>query len=422
MPGRTRSLRIAGRDRMWIGAHSVFIVGPLDLPGIDAVRAALHELAWIAPDHRLFRRPDHDYHQWRPVPGNELDSHCERMVTTLEDTVDAGGPERLLERQYAAHVDDLPFRFAIGRDTVALSLAHPLGDARLVLDTGAELLSAAAEGRPPLRLHRPSTRVPLARALGEYYGRKPGRILATLRTPRAVVPGPAAGVRSRPWQPDFAVVSGVLSRSTLAEMRKWKVRNASGVTRTMVVFAAARAAVEAAGIQPAAGGFYTVVDNRKFLPTGRQLDGNFTIGIYVEPTDSRDPVAVSAALEAATANGRPLATMSLLTGLAQVGRIAALTDQAPFPARPSLVLNHLGRLRGFEKLPWRGGASDTYYLSATTQRQPDFVTFQFAELSGCVHVTATFHASTFDRELVRTAVDLLCADPVALLRHPASVQ
>ncbi|WP_157180337.1 hypothetical protein [Protofrankia coriariae] len=107
--------------------------------------------------------------------------------------------------------------------------------------------------------------------------------------------------------------------------------------------------------------------------------------------------------------------MSLLTGFAQVGRIAALSDRAPFPARPSLVLNHLGRLRGFEKLPWRGDTSDTYYLSATTQRQPDYVTFQFAELHGHVYVTVAFHASIFDQDVVRRAVDLLCADPVALL-------
>ncbi|WP_250283475.1 MULTISPECIES: hypothetical protein [unclassified Frankia] len=415
MPGRTRSQRVAGRDRIWLGAHSVFVTGPLDLPDVDTIRAAVRELAWIAPDHRLFRRPDHDYHRWRPVTGRELDSHCERMITALDDSADDGGPEQLLLRQYAAHVDDVPFRIAVGRDTVALSLAHPLGDARLVLDTGAELLLAAAEGRPPLSLHRPSTRLPLACALGEYYGRKPGRILATLRTPRPAAPGPAAGTRHRPWQPDFTVVSGVLSRSALTDLRKWKARNASGVTRTMVVFAAVRAAVEAAGMRPAASGFYTVVDNRKFLPSGRRLDGNFTIGIYVEPTDARDPVAVSAALEAATANGRTLATMSLLTGFAQVGRIAALSDQAPFPAHPSLVLNHLGRPRGFEKLPWRGSRSDIYYLSATTQRQPDYVTFQFAELHGCVHVTVAFHASVFEQEAVRRAVGLLCADPVALL-------
>ncbi|WP_131772136.1 MULTISPECIES: hypothetical protein [Protofrankia] len=406
---------MAGRDRMWIGAHSVFVTGPLDLPDVDTVRATMRELAWIAPDHRLFRRPDPGYHRWRPVTGHELDSHCERMVTALDDDVDDGGPERLLIRQYDAHVDDIPFRIAVGRDSLAMSLSHPLGDARLGLDTGAELLLAAAEGRPPLSLHRPSTRLPLARALGEYYGRKPGRVLATLRTPRPAAPGPDAGTQHRPWQPNFTVVSGVLARSTLTDLRKWKVRNASGVTRTMVVFAAVRAAVEAAGMRPAAGGFYTVVDNRKFLPTGRRLDGNFTIGIYVEPTDARDPVAVSAALESATANGRTLATMSLLTGFAQVGRIAALSDRAPFPARPSLVLNHLGRLRGFEKLPWRGDTSDIYYLSATTQRQPDYVTFQFAELHGHVYVTVAFHASIFDQDVVCRAVDLLCADPVALL-------
>ncbi len=415
MVARTRSVRIAGRDRMWIGAHSVFVFGPLHVPEVDAVRAALRELAGAVPDHRLFHRPDHNYRRWRSVTGAEIDNHCERMVTMLGDTVDNSDLEWILEQQYAAYEDDVPFRFALGSDTVALSLAHPLGDARLAIEAGSELLSAAVEQRAPTGLHEPSVRMPLARALGDYYGRKPRRIRATLRTPRTPPPGPVPGTRPHPWQPEFAVASGVIPKSALADMRRWRVRNAPGVTRTLVVFAAARAAVEATGMRPASAGFYTVVDNRKFLPTGGHLDGNFTIGIYLEPADSRDPSAISAALEAAIANGRPLATMSLLTGFAQVGRIAALTDHALFPAHPSLVLNHLGRLRGFEKLPWRNGGADARYLSATTQRQPDFLTFQFAEMLGRVHVTATFHASTFDRTLVRTAVDTLCADPVGLL-------
>jgi hypothetical protein len=400
---------------MWIGAHSVFVFGPLHVPAADELRSALRTLARAVPDHRVFRRPDEDYRRWRPVPTADLDSHCERMVTTLDGSGAVDDPAWILEQRYAAYVDELPFRFALSGDTVALSLAHPLGDARLATETGPELLAAAVERRAPVGLYTPSVRMPLARALGTYYGRRPQRILATLRTPRTPVPGPVAGARPRPWAPEFAVVSGSIAKSTLAALRSWRVRNAPGVTRTLVVFAAARAAVEAGGMRPASAGFYTVVDNRKFLPTGGHLDGNFTIGIYLEPSDSRDPSAIATALETATANGRPLATMSLLTGFAQVGRIAALTDQAPFPTYPSLVLNHLGRLRGFEKLPWRDRVAAPYFLSATTQRQPDFLTFQFAEMFGRVHVTAAFHASTLDRAVVRAAVDRLCADPVGLL-------
>ena len=82
--------------------------------------------------------------------------------------------------------------------------------------------------------------------------------------------------------------------------------------------------------------------------------------------------------------------------------------------RPSLVANYMGRVRDYEKLPWRDEGS-ARFLSASTPGHPEYITFMMLEMLGRLHVTAGFHASTFDPKQVGRAVQALCTDPVGLL-------
>nr|MDT0664890.1 hypothetical protein [Micromonospora sp. DSM 115978] len=209
-------------------------------------------------------------------------------------------------------------------------------------------------------------------------------------------------------------VSATSDRAMLGALRRWRVANAPGVTRTAVLFAAVRAAVDEAGLTPSHPGYHVLADNRKYLPGKAVVDGNFSVGVYVEPTDPLDPSMISEALDRGLSAARPLATMAVVTARSQRRQPPAVPSSAPVPLRPTLVVNYMGRLRPFEQLPWRGDATPRF-LSASTPGGPEYLTVMLTEVLGRLHVSAGFNASSFDPDLVRRVVEAVAVDPTGIL-------
>ncbi|WP_035751331.1 hypothetical protein [Parafrankia discariae] len=424
--GRVRrhvGTRMPGRDRAWRGTRTIITLAGVDAPSADAMRATLRRLAALDPGHRLFRRPGTLFTparpgpsavtRWFPVPPAELDDFCDRMVLELDGP--AGDPDAWQRHLYDRADPDLPFRMATGDGLVAVSVEHPLLDGRPALAFLAELTARAQDGAPPTAMVRTGPRHPLATALAERYARDPRRLSATARARRDTIAAEPPGTPHRPWRPDFASASGAGDPAVLPALRRWRARNTPGVTRTAVLFAAARAALIETGLPPSPG-LHVLADNRRYLPGPADLHGNFSVGVYLDPPDPLDPVSIAGALDTGLGAGRPLATMTLLAARAQLRRPAGPARTVRATPRPSLVLNYLGRLREIERVSWRAGCPPRF-LAASTPGHPELVTFTLTEIMGRLQVSAAFHASTFDPALVRRAVDALCADPVGLLER-----
>jgi hypothetical protein len=396
--------------------RTVGYMGPMAAPSPATVRLALRRLAALYPDHRILRRLDHLNVRWITVPVSELDAHCDRMVLDLTDAT-AATPESVIESLYHHPASDLPVQFVVGPDFCALLVEHACIDGLTINAIWSEILRCAVEDDQPTAIAKPSVRAPLLRALDNYYRRSPARILATLRAPHSVPPPEPVGLPTVAWRPGFAAVSAWAGPDALEQIRKWRLEHARGITRTMVLFAAARAALEQAGLESGSPGMYVIGDIRKFLPAGARLDGNFASAVYIAPADPTDPVMVNGAVDQAFSAARPLATMALVAATAGRRRRKAggTPDRIRADARPVPSLVHTGRLKPFEKLPWTGDRAERRYLIGSTPGGVDGISVFISEIHGGIDVTATFHATTFDRDAVSRAVEQMCKDPAGVL-------
>ncbi|WP_322768774.1 hypothetical protein [Frankia sp. Cr1] len=433
-------MRMAGRDRAWIGRRHIMLAGPAEMPDVTAVRVAAEQLFTMKPDHRLFRRLDPSSTKWIPTPAGDIRRHCVATIVPMDDP-DQDDLAGHIERLYTSAVPTLPFQIYVGRRYAALSMAHCLGDGWLSTNAFPALLRAGLDGDPPVALTGDETALPLARALIRFYGRDPRRLLATVRDARSSPPKSAAPARtgrmpaaaagnapSRPADAAPAVVARRSPGSTLADIRSWRDAHAPDSTSAAVLFAAARVAFDRCGLGPPAGaGVFTLIDNRRFLPADATVAGNFAVGLHMAPVNPVDPVAISRTLRQTVTSGRSLATLCLIAvrGYRQRLPAASLPTDAHSPAHPCLVLNHLGRVPRFEQLSWIGGSAGgdpgpdaPQVYSASTPGGSDVISVKFVELRGAVSVTATFHPSSFPRSAVAAAIDLLCAGPLDLLTDP----
>ncbi|ADP78216.1 hypothetical protein [Pseudofrankia inefficax] len=429
-PGEARGIPISGRDLICLHMRTVAYLGPIEAPSPEQVRGALRRLAELLPAHRILRRVDRAAPRWVTVPAAELPGHCDAMVIDMTDTTAASAtsvpataataatPETIVARLYNWPVTDLPFQIAVGADFCALLVDHACIDGLSINEIWPELIRCAVTGEYPVSIAKPSIRFPLIRALDNYYRRKPKRLVETVRVPHptppadATEPGPLV-----PWHQEFGVVSVRFGKDVLAEIRSWRLANAKGITRTMVLFAAARAALETSDLPPVRPGVNISVDMRKFLPQGAVLYGNFAPSIYVCPADGCDPAQLNAVIDEVMSVARPLATMALVASTAKrrFKRTAQPPTLAEATARPALSLIHCGRLKAFEKLPWTGSPADRRYVIGSTPGDPDGISVFISEIHGGVDVTATFNVSTFDPAVVRGALEILATEPTRAL-------
>jgi hypothetical protein len=429
-PGEARGIPISGRDLICLHMRTVAFLGPIEAPSPDQVRGALRRLAELYPAHRILRRVDRAAPRWVTVPAAELPGHCDAMVIDMTDTTassvsataavadpSAATPETIVSRLYNWPVTDLPFQIAVGPDFCALLVDHACIDGLSINEIWPELIRCAVTGEDPVAIAKPSIRFPLIRALDNYYRRKPKRLLATLRAPHSAPPETPTYGSLVPWRQEFGVVSVRFGKDTLSEIRTWRLANAKGITRTMVLFAAARAALETSELPPLRPGVNISVDMRKYLPQGAVLYGNFAPSIYVCPADGCDPAQLNAVIDEVMSVARPLATMALVASTAKrrYRRTAQPPTLAESTARPALSLIHCGRLKAFEKLPWKGSPADRRYVIGSTPGDPDGISVFISEIHGGVDVTATFNASTFDPAVVRAALEILATEPTRAL-------
>jgi hypothetical protein len=302
---------------------------------------------------------------------------------------------------------------SVGRRHVVLWFAHILGDNDFQWFMPMLLRRAAGAPLPALDLQT-TNRLPLTRAVVEHFGKHPSRAARVLRDPRPKVPEATDLVRvSQP--PVYGAETRSATPEVDAAVRAWRDEHCPSASTGNVYAAAVRAAFEASGIELGSPGFRLLVDARRYLPRGVAASGNFTIAIYLEPDDPCSPASVEAVVRRDLNNGRPLAAMAVSAVKNATGR-AFGPDDAPVSRRPHLTISNLGRQRLYEDLPGLDRERAVYAL-ASPPDGPSGITVFLAQVGRCVTVNASFCPEVVDRGQVGAALELLAADPVALLHR-----
>ncbi|MEU4239882.1 hypothetical protein [Actinoplanes sp. NPDC026619] len=388
--------------------ETIRTVGPLYGVTAERMRNALTGLHAADPKHRAVSRLDRPGQQWEHLDAETFALHVNAAVSDLGDwTVDV---DEMTTRLQAEPRGLHPLRIVVGAGYVALKVAHAYGDAEPINELLHELIHAAAEDRaatfPPARHH---IRYPLVRAWWQRFGLWPDR---------EVVAALPAGPEVRDWSPQLTARSD-RSGEILRHIREWRDRAAPGVTTTAITFAAFAAALRDVGLEPDLSGAVVHVDARRYLDHHTRIDSNFSTAVRLSPRDLTDPREVGETLRAELASGRVLGMM--LREMSRIAITGSSGTPGPYPSRmsesprPRLTLSNQGRHDILSDLPWTVDAASRANLSVPTHSDPEGITLTTSELDGTLHLEATFHASTYDPELISRALDVVCTNPAGIL-------
>ncbi|GAA2630367.1 hypothetical protein [Paractinoplanes durhamensis] len=392
-----------------LSLESIRTVGPLYGVTAERMRNALIGLHAADPTHRAVSRLDRTTPRWEHLSAEEFALHVNAAVSDLGDwTVDF---EEATSRLQAEPRGQHPLRIVVGAGYVAFKVSHAYGDAEPVNELLYELVHAAAEDRaasfPAARRY---IRYRLVRAWWQRFGLWPRQEVAGPR----VIDAPA----ERDWSPQLTVRSD-RSGEILRHIREWRDRAAPGVTTTAITFAAFAAALRDLGLDPDLSGAVFHIDARRYLDRDVRIDSNFSIGVRLSPRDLTDPRAVNETLQAELASGRVLGMMLRRAGRIMVAGAPAVPE--PYPGkisttpRPKLTLSNQGRHDILSDLPWTVDAASRANLSVPTHSGPEGITLTTSELDGALHLEATFHASTYDPDVITRALDVVCTNPAGIM-------
>jgi hypothetical protein len=163
-----------------------------------------------------------------------------------------------------------------------------------------------------------------------------------------------------------------------------------------------------------APGAMVAFDCRRYLPTGRAVNGNFMIAIDL-PIPGDEPVTnIGARMREITASGLPLAVLGAASARAFLRNTA---DSTPDSRRAGVVANvmysDLGHVTPLERLPWVAGSEPTF-TGLLDPGGPDIITVFNNRISGIRRISLSFHDNVFDRHTVERVMDQL-TNPVRFL-------
>ncbi|GAA0531258.1 hypothetical protein GCM10010172_09960 [Paractinoplanes ferrugineus] len=390
--------------------ETIRTVGPFYGVTAERMRAALIGLHAADPTHRVVSRLDRAGPRWEHLDAEAFALHAGAAVSDLGDwTVDF---DEATSRLQAEPRGAYPLRIVVGAGYVAFKVSNAYGDAEPVNELVHELVRAAAEGRtatfPPAHRH---IRYQLVKTWWQRFGLWPAREVATPVSPAAEL---------RDWAPQLTQRSD-RSGEILRHIRQWRDRTAPGVTTTAITFAAFVSALRDLGLDPDLSGAVVHIDARRYLARNARVDSNFSMGVRLSPRDLTDPGSVHETLQAELASGRVLGMM--LRRSARIAVTGEAGTPGPYPSkisttpRPRLTLSNQGRHDLLSDLPWTVDAGSRANLSVPTHSDPEGITLTTSELDGALHLEATFHASTYDPELITRALDVVCTNPAGILAH-----
>ena len=414
--GTMSATRLTLHERAWLPLEYIRTVGPLTGVTADRIRAALIGLHAADPTHRAVSRLDRHGGRWLHLDADAFAAFVAEAVTDLGADGDFDAMTRRLQAEPRA---DHPVRILAGGGYVAMKVAHAYGDAGPVNTLLREIVRAAADERAAVIPPMPRV-FALPRAWWNTFGSKPSKWRDALKMART--PHVEAG-ETRPWAANLTVRTA-RSADVLGRMRHWRDEYAPGVTTSAITFAAFTAALSELGFRPDMSGATFLADGRRYLPEGVAVESNFCFGPWLSPASLTDPLAIHKTLKGELATGGMLTMMLLRESKLAVTGAPGMPEPYPAeaPADPlvRLSFSNQGRHDVLADLPWAIDAAHRVNQSVPTLNGPEGITLTTSEMGGVLHLEATFHASTFDPAMVARALELVCADPAALIMAAAA--
>lgn len=399
------------------GSTIVQVLGPLALPGVEALRQAFLDLATLGPHTRIGARAEQG--RWLHDP-EWVRAEIENIVMRAPDHVGNGVGQWLSGHR----IEGVAVQVAVSDDYLAAAFDHALFDAYVPLQVPLLLLDASARKR--------FTALPLA-------GRHP--LLAALRhtylgrpeSRRALRTGVAAGQALNAMDRDISVtdspspaapipafggpVSFAYAHYDLATSKRiFSAGAEQKLTGAPMIAVLAAAALEAAGVPVHVRG-NLLVDLRRYLPGKTVVMGNFS-GVLplavAGPTSA--PEVLSGFVRNALSSGHPLAKAAR-RGLRRPrrGTFSPRDELVAPPTRARVSMSSLGVVRDYERLPWAADPGQRQVIQTVGTIDVDTVGWICSRVGGCMHMTASFRSDAFPAERIHRALALMGEDPAGLV-------
>lgn len=424
---------ISSTDRLWLEMNTSVLVGPLDVPDLEALRRAFCRLAGLGERTRLGFTIDPDRAHWRFDP-DSLPTLAERAVIEREaPLVDADTPEADVLELANRLLEQLPripgpeaTRVIRAGNFLLYHQNHAIGDAQPILNSLSALVQVAAGGDIPAWTQQDVTRNPIRVAFANTFGPRKRRLGPLVRQRLATVSSPASlsigsstdSVREVALAaPDPGSYVAVLDADSWKQVKHWRREHAAEASMASLYLVMARRALRAVAV-PVSEETTVLYDCRRHLPPRTQARGNLVVGFIHQLPD--DPGAAGAVIDQTANSGRVLLTLASTTLKRQA--ISGPAEGAVNPVSPHSDVAYVfgPRHRGIEMLPWLRRDLRSIGVSSTTSTVAG-ITLTVMFLAGRLSVSWSFHRNITDASKIQAATRLMETEPIWLLENSAEV-
>lgn len=407
---------------MWLDMGTSIMVGPLQLPDIDALRDAFCRLGELGENTRLGYSISEDRAHWGFDPSGLPQLAREAVVELDAPLVHTGTPEsEVLELANQLMIQSQLVR---GPEATLIIRAgsfliyrqnHALGDAQPILNSVSALIQVAAGEDIPAWARHSGAKNPIRVALANTFGpgKQPLLPLLRERLAKSTKPSvPASRMVVEPLrEPDLGVCFTVFSRDSWQRLKQWRRDNAEEASMASVYLVLARRALQSVGV-PLSDDTTVLYDCRRHLPAGVQARGNLVVGFCQQLPD--DPVGAGEVIAATAASGRVLLTLASAVVKRHTNTGPDDGPVNPVKAQSELAYVFAPRHRGIEMLPWlRPDLRGLGVLSTTSDLAG--ITISLVFVGGRLSASWSFHRNVVDEEAIQAASQLMDADPISLL-------
>ncbi|OZC75325.1 hypothetical protein CH251_11250 [Rhodococcus sp. 06-462-5] len=418
----TQTYRASSLDMLRSDSRIVTVLGPADFGDLARVQSRVLALASIGPATRLGLRADQSSTGWVYEPDRVLEHITEGPAVGHEQLA-----KELTEFSHAS-APGIPLRMRLAGRYLFLDLNHGLGDALLPVDLFAYLADARPDAPLPAWAASAVDGHPLRKALLRWVVRNPRKVVDTIydrvrpgsnpeSTTSAAAPDTPSPTAFRPWAPSAAVATAVTRLGTTDAIRRWRESHLPGASVSAVMCAAVASAFARTSF-PLDRSAAFLFDCRRYLPPSSVVLGNFAAGIGFTDLDPTSAGNVHDALAGAIAKGRPIASATISTIKYKREHRAVsgvFDDRVPVRPKVKLMYSDVGRVRQLEPVSWLAEPADRAFFVIADPGRPESVMITMETIGSVVFVSASFHDNVFDSHTVQAALDLVAADPLALL-------
>jgi hypothetical protein len=401
---------VAALDVQHSHRRSAVVLGPVEVPPLDTLRARFAAMSAVGPETRIGLRPATTSTCWHYAPDGPG-----QAVTASTMLVPGANPVALL-----AELRQLPdggIRVLASDHYLAIDFSHGLGEIPLLDMLVAVLFGCADAADTGLWAPYRHSVSPLLAAAVRTVALGPQRLLPLWRQHRRNNTGPVepTAVRGADIHPSPATRVARIPTHTVTELRRQRDSALPGVSMFALFTCALHEAFSGVGfdVDP------TVTlpfDVRRYLPDGWDTLASFSAGLDFTVDRHAGPRGLHDAMTAAVGMGRPVANLAVSSVKARAAMRKDRRTEWTVSTQPQLRLLH-SSIGTVPRAGWSfSDPEEARILVASDPVGPCGVTVTTATVTGALWMTAEFHDSVFDAERVAAALNSVPTRAQSFLR------